>query len=77
MMLMDNLRVCPCDALRERVKGGEKRRNVVEKEGLLSLCKPAEGGDGVVRQVGAGRCEIERGVRGAVDVGYNELDAVL
>ena len=77
MMLMNNLRVCPCDALRERVQGGEERRNVVEKEGLLSLCKTAEGGDEVVRQVEAGMCVVEGVDRGTIDVGYNELDAVL
>ena len=77
LVSMNNLRVCPCDALREGVWGGEERGNVVEKKGSLSLCKTAESGDEVVRQVGADRCVVPGGEWKPVDVGCYELDAVL
>ncbi len=76
-MLKNNLRVGPCDALRERVWGGEEWGYVVEEEGLLCLCETAESGNEVVRQVGAGRCVVARGDCRAVDVGGDELDAAL
>ena len=76
-MLKNNLRVGPCDALRERVWAGEERGYVVEEEGLLCLCETLESGNEVVRQVDTGRCVVAGGDRGSVDVGCNELDAVL
>ena len=59
-MLKNNLRVGPCDALSERVWGGEDWGYVVE-EGLLCSCETAESGNEVARQVDTGRCVVTGG----------------
>ena len=76
-VLMDNLRVCSWNALREWMWGSEEWRYVVSEEGLLCLGETVKSGHEMVRKVDADRCVVPGGEWRPVDVGCDELDAVL